>query len=731
MEEYAMKHDPWNERYAWYWYNDQEIFYYTEEDFDRKAREFSDSGINIVITFSNTHFRWSFINWWDLLTETLRKIVTSCHKYGIKVVEHHSSQYTFNPLNDSDWQYVKEESLIRKRNTDLANWKGLPELMASDNSMVNGKLVSTFRQIDGSTGCFSRRSGYSAYLMCFNNPDYRTEYFKYLKAVCATGIDGIMNDDVQYAPTSSCTCIHCRKLFKEKTGYDLPYPDKWKDFENDYDNPVFIAFKRFKLESTTDFKFALDNYYKSLGYNLLRPNYISTILESNWSCTAFETSRRLWTNIFQENIFSSIIKYSYPSYLTEAIQRFAMARQNNVPSMSLFYPKRFDDFYFSWSLSKLWGQSYTATQEGYDLNEYESKFRSFEQDHYDFYIRVKKVPDVAFYQSSKTRDYTKDAYKKYVKPFLSWMQASHFSGLNTDMVFEYNGLNELQKFPCIVVSNVAMMSDNELKNIRDYAETGGKLIIIGICGRFHENGNIRPFDQIVNKLGLNVSIEELDSPIMQSADFAYKNNTLRLVDTSTKYKFTNVYNTNTLLSSSGIISGIYQSVGCGEIVWLLSDVNNNEYSANIVSNRRLKIVKPILAEPSPIHKLRYTSGKILNILIGDKRLSIESGFSDILASCFSTEKKEYAIHLVNINDTLLREAKLVSHDDVIEAFCGNYALEHNIRVQLKKDIPISKVCIYTPENDDEKYLNFDDYGDTMVFDIPGGLFGGYALIEVK
>ena len=90
--------NPWKERFAWFWYNDEEIFRFSDEDFDKKAAEFAHNGVTTVITFSVTHFRWDYEPWWDHLLEILKKIVAACHKYGIKVV--------IEPLNSKETNFI-------------------------------------------------------------------------------------------------------------------------------------------------------------------------------------------------------------------------------------------------------------------------------------------------------------------------------------------------------------------------------------------------------------------------------------------------------------------------------------------------------------------------------------------------------------------------------------------------------------------------------------------------
>ena len=87
-KKYEFNNNPWAEGITWFWYNDAEIFEYTQDDFDKKAKELAGRGITMVLTFSLTHFRLGFYPYWKEINECIRKIVVACHKYGIRVVEH-------------------------------------------------------------------------------------------------------------------------------------------------------------------------------------------------------------------------------------------------------------------------------------------------------------------------------------------------------------------------------------------------------------------------------------------------------------------------------------------------------------------------------------------------------------------------------------------------------------------------------------------------------------------
>jgi len=202
--------DPWDTRFGFFWYNDHEIFHATQDDLNRQAEAFAATGINHVITFSCTHFRWSFRRHWDVITEALSRVVQACHLHGIRVTEHHSSHLTFNPLNAEE-DYM--ERVLRLRGgSSLSSWPHFLEDCDADPD-IGGVPLSALRQIDGRTGKWAR-TGYRGWCLCFNNPDYRRAYLAYLETLYAVGIDGIMTDDVQwFGEGHACACPHWRRLF--------------------------------------------------------------------------------------------------------------------------------------------------------------------------------------------------------------------------------------------------------------------------------------------------------------------------------------------------------------------------------------------------------------------------------------------------------------------------------------------------------------------------------------
>ena len=486
----ATAFDPWDTRFAFFWYNDQEIFHDTEADLARKAEAFADVGINHVITFSSTHFRWSFRRHWDLLTDTLARVVTACHAVGIRVTEHHSSHLTHNPIDEAGERLLEER--LRKRGSSLASWPHLREDCDAD-PVIDGVPLSSWRQIDGRTGRWARsaypgRYDYQGWTFCFNNPHYRRAYLDYLEKLYATGIDGIMTDDVEwFGAEHACACATCRALFREGTGHDLPEPGPaWERWHGDHGDPAYVAWLRFRVQSTTAFHQAVKDHYTALGMRPLRPNYSERVLHRDPHGVSLEELPDLdW--IFKENDYSTIVRYSWCSWAIEAAHRFAVGRWRDIPPMSMFYPDRPDTVRFCWGLAMSWGHLYLATPEGESLEQTEKELRRFEVAHPELLRRVQRVASLGFYDSRATRHLYEHAEERSLAGLIAWTQACYRRNLPFDL-FQPEELSRLPLYRVVVLNEAVFLSDVELDALRGFVRAGGTLVWTGATGSKDETG---------------------------------------------------------------------------------------------------------------------------------------------------------------------------------------------------------------------------------------------------
>ena len=108
---------PWEQGFCWYWCNDNEIFFYTEEDFERHVKKLAESGITVIMTFSLTHFRMAYYPYWEEINRSLEKLVRVAHKWGIRVVEHHSASLASWVLAENGWEKLEREFYARSKGT--------------------------------------------------------------------------------------------------------------------------------------------------------------------------------------------------------------------------------------------------------------------------------------------------------------------------------------------------------------------------------------------------------------------------------------------------------------------------------------------------------------------------------------------------------------------------------------------------------------------------------------
>ncbi|MCK5738175.1 beta-galactosidase trimerization domain-containing protein, partial [bacterium] len=391
--------------------------------------------------------------------------------------EHHSSHLTFNPKNDDDEQYM--DRVLHKRHSTRETWPQLRTDCDANPVIIDGVRLSELRQIDGRTG-LPVFTGYRGHAMCFNNPFFRKAYFQYLETVYATGVDGIMTDDVQWfgidwqKGSYTCTCPFCRQKFTEKTGYHLPEPDKWDTFFGDYNNPRFLAWIDFKLRSVEEFHQAVKDHYESLGLKLLRPNYVSGALNSNPSQYCLENLPALdW--LFQESIFSSIIRYSWPGYALESQHRFAVGRRRNIPPMDMFYPDRWDSMRFCWALAQSWGVLYLATPEGKDMSAQEKMLRNFEKQHANLLRQPQRLANIGIYDSRRNREMYGEIQTRTGPTLESWANALYLNNIVWDL-FQTEELERLENYNLVVLPEIALLSENELNAFRTFVQNGGTLV---------------------------------------------------------------------------------------------------------------------------------------------------------------------------------------------------------------------------------------------------------------
>lgn len=708
----------WKDRLAFVGLGAEEILYFTQEDFDAMAKKYKDLGLTHILFSSPFHCRISYHPYWDDILKAMGMFINSIHKYGMKAVEHFS---VVVPHNIGD-------TLIVAHGTERMYQflPGLEALITDDNGAIDGIRVNSFYQIDGSTGKPFFNPMYKSYSLCVNNTDYRKILFKHLEDIYALGVDGIMTDDLEKYSINACACIHCRALFREMYGYDLPETENWRKFAGDYSNSMYIDWLRFRHETSKQFQYEVNAHYESLGMkDMVRPNYVSSCLLSNFAAYPFEAAAELWTHTFAENVWG--MKTGHLTFACEGIHRTAMGERNNSASLAMMYPHNDPEIYFSYANAWCWGQSYL----GAGVGEINRLFINYETTHWDSLFAAQKNSDLAVYFSTDTRDYTEDSEMKYQRPLVAWMQAAYTSGLNLDMVFQDDSVEILRWHDVILVSHVAMVSKAQLEILCAYVYSGGKLIIVGPFGVFDESG--KPQDAY-QAFDLDIEIKRISAG----------RRTLSFNDKTIPNAHVNSCviggGQPVITDNNGNVIAVSCEYGEGELVIMPSSMVGDWYQEPVLFYYLTPDEPggpPMADAPAyVVQNLRDTAGVFLKEVLGTQVVDIQIDNPDILGfSHTGSAGNIHSIKLLNIADTFVKEQRRYSDTEDMEHFHMDsvkisYPIE--VSVEIVNNIKPKTVVLSTPEHLNETVeIPVTEKNGRLYFTVPENYFSGFALIELK
>lgn len=692
--------------FAWFWYNDEEIFHDTQEDIDRKMKAYADQGVTHVMTFSCTHFRWSFLQWWPQILECLRKIASAGHKYGVKVIEHSSAVLTWFPNTPSRLENFIVEQHIRK--SDLGNWPGLVEYML-DESREDHK----WDQIRIGTEDY-QPSTYSGFAKCLNNPDYLKAYLDYLTLVCQSGVDGIMTDDARFYP-GACGCRHCRELFRKEYGWELPSADEYEKWMRDMNNHAFIDYRHFIEDSQHRFFQAINDHFNALGYDMLRPNYDAVAMGNFRYIDALDDVPRMdW--LFQECMFSAVIRYSWHGFVQEQLHKAMVARERDIPHMMMFYANRQDSLVFAWAIAKYCGALFNNTPEG-GCRPDETQLRNFEKQYGKWLFDSREVPSVAFLDSKANRRFS-TGYMESRR--IAWMQACIFNNIPAVMVSIKNP-ESWKTHPLVSANEVHLLSKEEIDNLRSYAENGGILVLTGRCGQLDENSRFRSEEERARLWNIDFASVPPDGIrefpcgkgkiVAVGWNYGYpgteEENRLRFDDDPRRWK-------------ESFITPRKELLHCILRRW--------DKNGETLSREQLE------EEDSHYYRMMPYYGMAADLFrtLLKGRLSLETELPELVVASLKkrSDGKGYAVHLVNAAGTYHKDRNgKVSHADVIEfpAWPGGDG-----KVMLRLDAELKNAsAVFCDLRSSRIPLKATANGNSLELVVPSGVLKDYGLITIS
>ncbi len=443
----------------------------TPELIARRVQELKADNLNVILT-NGMLSRHTFPTHLQRAQQNLADFVRAGHPHGIKFVDHQDHSLLWDA--DSGFRVL------------VAN---MPYLQQT----VDGQLTAR---------------GF-----CPSNPRYFAKFLDYISThVQATGIDGIMIDEVSFHGTKFCGCAECRQAFTAESGWQLPADECSPELFNK-ESALWRAWLRWRQKRLGDFWYRLKEHIRPF-----KPDFVIMGYSTHYGMTstygslsqggALEQSTRGWdfvgTEIMTRNIYAN---YRAVMSLRQAKGQFQYSA--GLPVYGLVYTAVFnwDLMYFGWALNNLLGQT-TWEMTGNHCPPDKSNYRHFTAERGNMAMReAEPVTSVAMLFSNQSRDWPRGtSYPPDVLGLSQLLNLKHIphvflneTGLQPDI---------LRKYRVLFVCNAMALSDANIAAIREFAQQGGTVYLSNRVAASNENGDLRsswPFADLF-------PLERLDKP---------------------------------------------------------------------------------------------------------------------------------------------------------------------------------------------------------------------------
>lgn len=330
---------------------------------------------------------------------------------------------------------------------------------------------------------------------------YRSGYLDYMKQMVeeqlAYGVDGFHLDmvDQGFGPPYGCWCETCKREFEQQYGQRMPSGVTW---DADWDRML-----EFRYASSAQFE-------KHLTAHIRQVNPKATV-DYNYHGNppfSWEVGQRPVQHAVNADFVTGETGIWGFSALTVGLNAefykaatpgrpFQIAMQRGVRSYHDQTTRPLNDI--RWELLTLLSHGgfvtmvdKTAFDGWLDPVAYERFAAAFSEVHEKrSHFGHAPVYEVGLYFSSRTRDWHgREKPSEYYRAFQGAHKAMVYEHIPCGVILDENvTIETLQKFPVVVLPNVAILSPPEVAMLRSYVEAGGRLIVTGETGTYDRMGN--------------------------------------------------------------------------------------------------------------------------------------------------------------------------------------------------------------------------------------------------
>ena len=340
--------------------------------------------------------------------------------------------------------------------------------------------------------------------VCYNNPAFQQVYLNAVRRLVeATGLDGIMVDEVQFISSAAdpwtCGCAPCRAEFTRDTGYRLPTGDEAESVLGDHSNEVFRNWYKWRIKQNGDFYLLLRDALTEAGgrdkvlfgcYSM--PSMFGNDLD-------LESMARSWNLFFTESQPSAGEMYYFHSYLPVIADMkyvLAAADYRNTGYFTLYYISSEGESLFTFLLRLSQGSG--GWRDG-SLDE-APPFR-WEERYDELRVNLEPLANIGVLYPSTTRAVQDPGvYMGYY----GWCNAL------TEGQIPYNAVLErelelaerLARYRVLALPNASSLSDGQVERIERFVRRGGTIIASGQTSLYDETGKRRDDFGLADVFGL-------------------------------------------------------------------------------------------------------------------------------------------------------------------------------------------------------------------------------------
>ncbi|MEA3403688.1 MAG: beta-galactosidase trimerization domain-containing protein [Armatimonadota bacterium] len=411
----------------------------TIEDARRIVAPLADQGYSAIMV-SGLHMRYTWVPLWESrILPYMRLICQAAHEAGMKVIDHFDVPIFYSG--------------------------GYPFLLADNH------LGWTQRDI---------RYGTPTRVYCINNPDFRNHFFTWARRVQReAGIDAYQIDEVSFQTRHHCGCQHCRRLFTEQTGFELPRQPDSPVLNNDAD-PLWQLWRLWQSISMQQFK-------RDFLTEIRKENPAAFL--SDYTTTYYSASPGggLWPSVFcsyaigKEGVSRVPFQNYHYCIADRRLYHGIIDAFDSAPWM-LWYPLTGSAGRFCWAMSQAcndaqWHVKKVAGSVD-DLISWPHKTRKL-----DF----ETFADVAMVFSEKSKSASLWTGHYHGMETLGWGEAM------VEANIQYHNIHEiavtpqlLERYKLVILPRMTLIDEANRRAIEAYVRDGGTLIVTAETGLLDE-----------------------------------------------------------------------------------------------------------------------------------------------------------------------------------------------------------------------------------------------------